>query len=120
MTPFQVYLLLQMDSLNTALGIILLMLSLLLVVLTFHACMEGWDYYEGKSIYKKCAWAFLVTLPLATLCPSTKTVAAMIVLPRVTSPQALDAMGKEGQELYALAKKALENLADDKKKEDGK
>lgn len=100
MTPFQVYLLLQMDSLNTALGILLVLSGLVSAFLLLFAAVDGWQYFKGKIFLK---YALLVL---------------MIVLPKLTSPAALDAMGKEGQQLYALAKKALENLADDKKKEE--
>ena len=51
---------------------------------------------------------------ISFLVPSSKTIAAMIVLPKITSPQALDTMGKESRDIYELAKKALSKLADDK------
>jgi hypothetical protein len=46
--------------------------------------------------------------------PSTKTIAAMIVLPKITSPQAINTMSKESRDIYDLAKRALTKLVDDK------
>jgi hypothetical protein len=120
MSPFQVYLLLQMDSLNTGLGVLLLLMGAVILFCLIPVFIDGWTDFQSKGLLKKTCTAFLTVWGLAVVCPSTKTVAAMIVLPKLTSPQALDTMGKEGQELYGLAKKALENLADDKKKEDAK
>lgn len=117
MTPFQTYLLFQMDSFNTGLGVLLLLLGAVILFLLIPAFIDGWDDFESKGLFKKTVGAFLIVWGFAVVCPSTKTVAAMIVLPKLTSPQALDAMGKEGQELYGLAKDALRKLADDKPKE---
>lgn len=47
--------------------------------------------------------------------PGTKTIAAMVVLPQITSPQALDAMGSEAKDLYNLAKQGLAKLVADNK-----
>lgn len=45
--------------------------------------------------------------------PSTKVAAAMFILPRLTSDQVIEPVGKEARELYDLAKKALTKLAED-------
>ena len=42
--------------------------------------------------------------------PSSKTVAAMIVLPAITSETVIDNVTPEAKELYGLAKDALKNL----------
>lgn len=47
-----------------------------------------------------------------TLLPSSKTAAAMIILPAITSDEAAEAIKPEARELYELAKKAVANLAE--------
>ena len=82
------------------------------------------DYrlWLGAKTLRNRALAFAFPLlALAVFTPSTKTIAMMIVLPKITSPQALDAMGSEAKDLYLIAKKALTELAEPaKKKEDEK
>ena len=67
---------------------------------------------------KRVPWLFGVAIAAATFIPGTKTIAAMIVLPKITSPQAIDTMSKESRDIYDLAKKALTKLADDKPAEE--
>jgi hypothetical protein len=74
-----------------------------------------WRVWQTWIVFtKRVPLLFAATLVVSTFMPSTKTIAAMIVLPKITSPQALDTMGKESRDIYELAKKALANLADDK------
>ena len=47
----------------------------------------------------------------AMLIPNSKTAAAMIVLPAITSDAVLEPVGKEAKELYVLAKQALSKVA---------
>lgn len=118
MTPFQVYLLLQMDRIVfTTVGLAISAAIVGLICAGFGAA----ESHEGASRFGKrsiIASFFLFSIFLLT--PSTSTVAAMIVLPKVTSPEALDALGKEGKELYGLAKKALTDLAEDKHEKEAK
>lgn len=80
------------------------------------------DEYVANLSMAKRVRKWLVGSAVALICintfmPGTRTIAAMVVLPKITSPQALDAMGNEAKELYGLAKDALRNLAGDDKKQ---
>lgn len=68
-----------------------------------------------KGLRKWFVSGAVLLICLNTFMPGTKTIAAMVVLPKLTSPQALDAMGSEAKELYDLAKGALKNLVGDEK-----
>lgn len=53
---------------------------------------------------------------VATALPSSRTAAAMILIPKLTSPAVLEPVGAEAKELYQLAKGALKRLATDEPK----
>ena len=125
MSPFLVYLLFQINSIIASLmiaGSILLIALMPLGYAAFRTADYSWDDKEAIKLHnvaarkwmRRCIAMAAVLLTACALLPSTKTIAAMIVLPKITSPQALDAMGKESRDIYELAKKALANLADDK------
>ena len=124
MSPFLVYLMFQADNISILFGILAAMTALAGVALVCCACQSiySWENKDDvRAIKAKTARAAKVAIPAAfflfaaaLLIPSTKTIAAMVVLPKLTSPQALDAMSKESRDIYDLAKRALTKLADDK------
>lgn len=120
MSPFLVYLLFQADSISNAMTFIAVMAGVAFVIalpLRPIAKSEA-DNDEGAAIaYRMCRvvmWVCPLLIAAGIFMPSSKTIAAMIVLPRITTPQAIDTMSKESRDIYELAKKALANLADDK------
>jgi hypothetical protein len=106
-----VYLVLQLDSIIFAAGLS----SVVAAVATFvfglyhlFAHIEGDDPMPGATSALKWALGLsLCALLVVTFLPSTKTAAAMIVLPALTSPQVTEPLGREAGELYQLAKDAL-------------
>lgn len=142
MSPMLVYFLMMADDIKSTAGVLaffLLLVTAAAVIFYIVArCGEAdnarkmarWpkdseymaEAEEFKLIVPLAARIMQVTLALLfvtgsinTFMPGTKTIAAMVVLPKITSPQALDAMGNEAKELYGLAKDALRNLAGDDK-----
>jgi hypothetical protein len=124
MSPFLVYLLFQADSIGAmfaAFASITGIAGVLFLVGSFESICS-WDDKEvlAQSKINRAKYAkrlIPIAMVLATaafLVPSPKTIAAMIVLPKITSPQAIDTMSKESRDIYDLAKKALTKLADDK------
>lgn len=125
MSPFLVYLMFQADSIKLALillGILFMLVSIPLIAASLtpwqvHSWENKDDVEASRKLCTKASrWAiavFVLFLPLGILTPSTNTIAAMVVLPKLTSPQALDAMGSEARDVYRLAKQALANLVDD-------
>lgn len=120
MSPFLVYLLFQADSISEALTFIAVIagLAFCIAVPTKALAKFDMDKDEGVALVYKMSRAAIWVCPFliaaATFMPSTKTIAAMIVLPKITSPQAIDTMSKESRDIYDLAKRALTKLADDK------
>jgi hypothetical protein len=124
MSPFLVYLLFQAGSIGAmfaAFAFILGVIGLAFLIASFESICS-WDDKEvlaqskiDRARYaRRLIPAAIVLAIVAFLVPSPKTIAAMIVLPKITTPQAIDTMSKESRDIYGLAKKALANLADDK------
>jgi hypothetical protein len=63
--------------------------------------------------------AFLAVMSVNALIPSSKTAAAMIVLPALTSESVVQTVAPEARELYELAKDALRNVSKDKGAKEG-
>lgn len=74
--------------------------------------------FARHARYVRAICATSVALLLAaTLLPSSKTAAAMIVLPAITSDTVVETVGPEARELYELAKDALRSVAKPKEGE---
>lgn len=120
-TPFQVYLILQLDTLNgvfITLGIACLIVMVIsLIVWAAHGEAEyGNDKNTRKAAVtciKRVSVPFLITWLLVAFCPSSKTAAAMFLLPALTSDKVMEPIGKEASELYQLAKQALKNAVEE-------
>lgn len=125
MSPFLVYLMMQADSIGSVSFFICVVFGFLSVVgLIGHTISNIYAEQddEAKSfrdgIAKPFKWSvavFFIAILMQAFVPSTKTIAVMVVLPKVTSPQALDAMGSEAKDIYLLAKDALRSLSKEEK-----
>lgn len=117
-TPWEIYWVLQLDSLNglfVSMAILGGMLSLLLVM----GAMLMAD--DDPDVSKRCAWfaklmvtIFAIGVLGATFVPPTKTAAAMVVLPAIVNNPTVQ---HETGDLYKLAKQALQNAVAPEKKE---
>ena len=124
MSPFLVYLLFQAGSIGAMFAVfafIIGVVALIFFIASFEAIWSSDDKEAltqakiNRAKYAKRLIPVVAVLAIAAfLSPSPKTIAAMIVLPKITTPQAIDTMSKESRDIYDLAKKALANLADDK------
>jgi uncharacterized protein YqhQ len=112
-TPFEVYIVMQADSVGKVVGLI----SILLGVATLMCLLFGHIEEEEKAIAagKKTAIALIISLAFSALLPSTKTAAAMIVIPAIVNNEALQ---KEAGDLYKIAKQALADAVAEEKKDD--
>ena len=113
MSAWTIYWILQLDTIGNAMGLISF-LGLLFVPL-------GWafsiDVIKSLWAYVACslataAWA--VAVMAAIFLPSTKTAAAMVIIPAIANNEAIQ---KEAGDLYQLAKQALREAVTDKAKE---
>jgi hypothetical protein len=107
-SSFDVYLVMQLDDIRFA--AFLLALAVFILGGVFLASSLDCDDRPGF-------WGpamILAALSLWTIdafTPSSKTAAAMILVPAMTSDQVTEPLTAEAKELYALAKQALVNVA---------
>ena len=116
MNAWQVYWVMQLDSIGIGIflfGLVLILLGLLALVFAADGCDESLSPRFVLGVIASGALLWFVDMFL----PSTKTAAAMIVLPAITSESATAAVAPEVRELYDLAKDALRHAAgkDEKK-----
>ena len=105
-SAFEIYLVMQLDSIVSALLVIAGASGFAAMCAGFYGALEDED--GPKSFAKRlCVW-FVASILLAAFVPSTKTAAAMIVIPAVANSETVH---KEAGELYAIAKQALKEIA---------
>ena len=125
MNAWTIYWILQLDSIREGFMILTAIFGVLVGVLALFGTIQRADCYGdddpaialGKAKQTLAAkWAKpLVALFVLTLfIPTTKTVAAMVVLPAIANNETIR---KESGELYDLAKQALRDAVADKAKE---
>lgn len=109
MSALLVYLVLQANTIILVLAIV----GGVLLIAAFMVSMES-NFKESDALtqrWKKFLGAAVATLAVTALIPSTSTMAAMYILPKLTSPEVVEPVSREAKELYSLAKKALANVA---------
>lgn len=132
-TPWEIYWVLQLDSINNAISSVAILSTIAALALWFigicfsFANPDEWFAEENKASSRHMLalskpvmkWALRITLALVTpssvLCaflPSTSTMAAMIVAPKIINSPTVQ---HEAGDLYKLAKQALENAVSPKK-----
>lgn len=103
MTAFEVYLIMQADTLSAAAGLVAVGFAALTIpALDLHV-EEGVSWKAPVTTFAVAVLAFLFWL----LMPNTKTLAAMYVIPAVTSEHAVEKIAPEVREVWELAKDAL-------------
>jgi hypothetical protein len=109
-TPFEVYLVMQLDTITTAAGLFGFAATCVggFVMVVGFCEDETWAKWLGSTVFSLGLFCLL----LATFLPSTKTAAAMIVLPAITSDEVVKPLGDEARGLYDLAKQALKKAVD--------
>jgi hypothetical protein len=125
-SPFEVYLVMQLDSINALFGLLAGASALLAGGWLFIVAMStDFDFQaskEEKKVRLDAAKKFsfrtflfgVACLVAAAFLPSTKTAAAMILIPALTSKEVVEPVATEAKELYGLAKEALRGLAERK------
>lgn len=109
-SPLQIYFVLQLDNIKDVLEAVSFFATIGAVVYTIMSMIfNNIDSTENLKPLKLRHWAFVIVMMTAyALAPSSKTAAAMIILPPLVN-EGLPAVGDEARELYNLAKQALEN-----------
>jgi len=114
-SAWQIYLVMQLDNITSAATII----GTIVGGTGAATILLGYMVEEISLVKasKKMLWVSLPLISLATLLPNSRTAAAMIVVPALTSKEVVEPVAGEAKELYDLAKEALKNMA---KKEEKK
>lgn len=112
-SAFETYLLFQLDTVVKALGLLSVLGFSVVAVMAAYRFIEL-DEEEREvfdKTYNRCWQTLIVLFALTTFVPDSKTVAAMIVLPAITSDKVIETVTPEAREVYDLAKKALRQLS---------
>jgi hypothetical protein len=116
-SAWDIYWVMQLDSISAALSWLAISGSLIVGPAALYAAVlrsmpfSDRDAEKGKATHSLCAkWTPYIAAAflLATLLPSTKTAAAMLVIPAVANNEAIQ---REAGDLYGIAKDALRELA---------
>lgn len=115
-SAWDVYWVMQLDSIKE----FLIILSVIAIMATcvgtvIGSVLRSEGDTDGVLIHR---YVFKVVAPLAlifgvlqSLTPSSKTAAAMLILPALTSDTVVEAVAPEARELYDLAKDALRSVS---------
>jgi len=122
MNAFYIYLMMQVDDIRSVSMTFCLFSFLTLFLFEVGKYLESDDDGGSKflQIRRNARRVFVITCLICAFTPSTKTLALMYVLPKLSAPEMLATGTAETKEIYSLAKKALKKLADDKSKEEAK
>jgi hypothetical protein len=116
MNAFEIYLMFKANDIQAAFGVIGVLggISLLILAIMYGFAVNSEQSEESVTLlktYLKFVIAVLIpSVLIATFIPSTQTMAAMYILPKLTSPEAIKIYKEEGGELYTLTKQALQSL----------
>ena len=133
-SAWDVYWVMQADTIGSVAFALSIFLGLAAVALTVVSAMQFdmskiWDEDHKKhkeyvslgtrarGLARTLALWFLPVMTVTTLMPSSKTMAAMILVPAITSEHVVAPVTAEAKELYALAKQALREIAKNDKPE---
>lgn len=104
-SPFMVYLVMQADVIVFASGLVGGILFVIGSVVFLFAKSE-----DDANVFVPAKWGAIsgiILLIVSALFPNTKTMAAMIIIPAMTSDKAIELVSPEAGELYNLAKDAI-------------
>lgn len=110
-SAWDVYLVMQLDSIRVVFFVFAILLGGAVVIMIPLGGMMG------EAVHQKLRWVipvFVLTSILSVLVPSSKTAAAMLLVPALTSPQVTEPLTAEARELYGIAKQAIAQLAEKK------
>ena len=117
MNMFNIYLVMQLDSIKDAIWFVVMCLFMVWVIVGTVGLFAHIDKDDWRVFIPAMIMPFVIALCtlIGALLPSSKTAAAMIIMPKIANSEVVtDKLPKEAEEMYKLAKKALVDLAKDK------
>lgn len=99
-TPIETYLILQLDSINKASGISSMVLGIALVVAAFLRTIDNIDFNQDtlhslQKFLRRGAVVFCFLVLLSTFLPSSKNMAATILIPHIVNNQEVQKLPQE-------------------------
>lgn len=117
-TPFEIYLIMQMDSFKATFGLVAFGLTVLLAVTVFGCAVSTVEDHETKGFFRKAAVAIGATLTIIVASnaffPSTKTMVTMYAIPETLSVLQSDASKRIGDKTLKGVEKLLDTYLADK------
>jgi len=112
MSAWTVYWLFKLDDIQCVFLVasIIIGISFIISCLNYAANYE-YQHYRKKNmrIVRHIGYTLLICATICTFIPSTKTMAAIIVLPRIASAENLDVVSKDAGDIYNLAMARLKD-----------
>ena len=119
LTPFNIYLIMQLDRINNALVAPAILLTLMTVIgfvlMLVNTQVEKAEpytdpwYHIGGKIFRRAGLAATIVFLLLMLLPSSRSAAVIVILPAIANNEAVQ---REANDLYQLAKQGLKNLVE--------
>lgn len=114
LSSFDIYLVMQLDAIvNFFVVVGGVGISLCVALCWFKFFVDG-EFQETFKAVRPYAVVSILCVVASTFIPTSKTAAAMILLPALTSDQFVEPLTAEAKDLYKLAKQALQNVAEQK------
>lgn len=125
MTAWQIYWMLQLDSISIGISIIafaFLAIFVWQIVFFINAKIdEGWSDSDKELVKKRKIalsyiwWVAPVIYLISCLVPSTKTIAAIYVLPKILKGDTIETVAKDGADIYRLGIDRLKEILEEPK-----
>lgn len=109
MTPSQIYWVLQLDSIVAGCIILAVLTAVLCVVMTIITCANDFDSLIAPLLAAFNMLLMVTFIIAASFIPSTKTAAAMYVIPRVVNNEVIQA---DMLEIYKLGMDKVKSVLD--------
>lgn len=119
---WDIYWVMQLDAIRFALFGVTFWASAMIIGLGMMSFGEAvWDEEKDRvrPWVKRLTAVAIAGFVAGVFVPKSQTVAAMIVLPAITSDAVVQTVAPEARELYELAKDALRSVAKDKPAKEG-
>lgn len=116
-SSFEVYLVMQLDTVIKVLVSLSIISALLCMPVIVISLTSGYTSTYVKKLGRWVMVTFLLSTTLCSFLPSSKTAAAMIILPKITSSENINALSVEAREMYSIVKDALKGVSKDEKKD---
>ena len=124
-SAFEIYFVMQLDTWVFVSRVTSFLSLVIFVVLNIATYEIGGTAKEtaketAKPYWRALLFIFCLSSTIGMLLPTSKTAAAMIILPKIASNENMATLSKEASELYNIAKDAIKKVSKDDKQDSKK